>query len=365
MPRDVGALARLFPVLRRVPALDASSGPRGRAARIRSRLRRRAFAALRELLARLGARQPLVAAHRRPAVGRRRQRAVLDRYAGHRAAPAKLLLLATYRDEDSAASPLLGALDHAAPLIGDRLERLAVAPLDREQAARLVGAVLGGDPTEISTDGLIRDAEGSPFLLSELAQRRASGAGLPTAATLDDILFARVEALSSQARQLLTAAAVAGRPTALPLLASAGRVADADAAASALRAERLIAWHAGARIEPYHDRIREAVLARLAPEDLAAFHRALAGAYEAAPDPVPDVFAEHWESAGEPARAARYAELGAERRSRRSRSTRPRRRTRGAGAGRGYALGGRVAAGAPRGDALRTPGDAPRRPRPT
>ena len=59
LPRDIGALARLFPVLRRVPAIAEPALRRFQAIDPQE-ARRRAFAALRYLLGQLAARQPVV-----------------------------------------------------------------------------------------------------------------------------------------------------------------------------------------------------------------------------------------------------------------------------------------------------------------
>ncbi|MEO1366103.1 MAG: serine/threonine-protein kinase [Acidobacteriota bacterium] len=60
LPTRIAALARLFPVLRRVPAVDAAPSTRDAGPADPQILRRRAFGALRELLARLAVRRTLV-----------------------------------------------------------------------------------------------------------------------------------------------------------------------------------------------------------------------------------------------------------------------------------------------------------------
>src|SRR5205085_12670382 len=62
LPRDVGLLARVFPVLRRVEAIGDLAARAERQAAGLSELRARAFAAFRDLLARLSAERGIVIA---------------------------------------------------------------------------------------------------------------------------------------------------------------------------------------------------------------------------------------------------------------------------------------------------------------
>src|SRR5262249_57821729 len=66
-------------------------------------------------------------------------------------------------------------------------------------------------------------------------------------------------------------------------------------------------------LEPYHDRIREAVAGRLSPAAARACHRALAREMEASGHADPDVLAFHFEAAGETSPAADYARRAADR----------------------------------------------------
>src|SRR5262249_61868154 len=109
-----------------------------------------------------------------------------------------------------------------------------------------------------------------------------AGAGTGDAAPrLARVLQDHVARLPDDARALLTLCAVAARPLGTDLALRAARLEREGAAVVTLRTARLVRIRrAGAvqQIEPYHDRIRETVVAALAAPARPRRHRALAEA---------------------------------------------------------------------------------------
>jgi hypothetical protein len=168
-------------------------------------------------------------------------------------------------------------------------------------------ATLSGLPGGSSewAESLVRDAGGNTLFLSELARSAVSANG---AATLDELLRARIAGLPDDARAVLRAVAVAGRPMAPTLAAAGAGLTDASGAIATLRAERLIRAQVGRdQLEPYHDRIRSAVVDELATGELVAAHRELAVAYQRTAPDDREPLVDHLLGAGERQAAAEHA----------------------------------------------------------
>ncbi len=247
LPHDVWALARLFPVLRRVPSI---ANAEEQVAGDPNRMRRRAFFALRELLAALARRQPLVVFVDGVQWGDTDSAALLLELVRPPDAPP-LLLLMTYRDEELQTSPFLLETRARWPALAE-LRSITIGPLEDRDTRRLALALLGPEDgrTRITADAIALEARGSPFLVDELA-RSVSGPhrvarsedtspGIATV-TLEQMVKARLERLPERELRLLRVVAVAGRPLPVSVAADAAGIRDAvDDAVGLVRARRFV-----------------------------------------------------------------------------------------------------------------------------
>jgi tetratricopeptide (TPR) repeat protein len=310
LPANMAALARLFPVLRRVPSLDKlPDQPLAEPQRIRHT----AFRALRELLASVAARRPHVISIDDVQWGDRDSAALILELVRPPLAPPILLLL-THREEDAHTAPFLMELEKRWPR-GAQSRRLLVGPLEGDVAHRLAIELLGSSvaaTTELA-ESVAREAAGSPFLIEELTRTaiRPSMGGADVVVTLEAVIGERLKQLPDEARRLVEIVALAGRPLPVAVLAEAASIETIDEAIAILVASRFV--RSGLRdgrevVEPVHDRIRETVVGWLTHSVASQHHRQLAEALESMAEADPEALAMHWLAAGDPQRAARFAD---------------------------------------------------------
>ncbi len=310
MPRDVLALAQLFPVLHRVEDVSQIKR-RAPLPHDPQELRRRAFSALFELLSRVADRSPLLLFIDDLQWGDVDSAKLLADLVSGPDAPATLLLCA-YRSSDvegnACLRTLLGQLRDAAHRDVREIE-LGVLSADEslDLARRLLGASPSADAAAVGQEGA-----GSPYLLTEIVQHvREHGTPFGTRVSLEAALQQRLSSLSKDASTLLQLVSVAARPVPEETLALASAFdIDLQAALVELRGQKLVrgvSVRDGRAIETYHDRIREAVIASMSPELLALWHRRLASTLEASGSVDLEALTVHLLGAGEPGRAGLYA----------------------------------------------------------
>ncbi|WP_437960341.1 AAA family ATPase [Sorangium sp. So ce119] len=307
---DAGPLLRLFPVLRRVPGLDAQTAEPDVDARI---VRQRGARALREILSRIGAEQPVVLWIDDLQWGDLDSLALLRAILQGPEAPA-VLLVTSSRVEDAGSNPILGALAHDPwPLDAARSFQIELGPLPPADSLALARRWLPGADA-IRLDMVVRDSRGSPFFVGELAR---AGAHDGPGSALDALVAQRLSALPELERRVLEVTSVAGRP--LPehlVLRAAALERGARPLLSSLERACLLRSAprgSGPVFDTYHDRIREAVVSHLAPESLRGCHRVLADALSREPDPDPEALFTHTLGAGDRAGAGIHAARAAER----------------------------------------------------
>lgn len=311
LPPDMPLLAASFPVLRRIPTLTTAetaqeSDPQ--------EIRRRLFGGVRELLRRLSTQRTIIMIVEDLQWADNDGFLLLHEILQPPDAP-RLLFIGTARTQLDIADG-----DAVAELIGSLPVRAIPLPLKglaRADAVELARRLLV-DGTEQSRDAAViaDEAAGHPLFINELARSEGvrTGASHPP---LNETLRTRMMRLPQASRDLLELVAVAGAAVSQDVAARAlaTGLGTLSGLLSQLRAAKLLRssgprlWDA---IEPYHDRVREAVLSDLPTERRQTVHRRLASALELSDDLDAEALAVHWRESGDVERAARYAIIAAE-----------------------------------------------------
>ena len=312
MPREVLALARLFPVMLQVDAVF-NAPQREHETPDPFTLRRKAFAALRELLGRICDRQPLVLYIDDLQWSDADSTSLVEDLLRPPDSPP-LLLLSSFRSEDLRTKPFLKLLLEKTG--NESCREVLIGALSKSESYTLLNELLGSSASVLEpfAEAILNEARGNPFLLEQLARYAlTSDQTATTGITLAVMLDARLRYLPKGARQFVDALAVAGRPINPEVAYQAAELSgDELPLVTTLRsAQFLRTGGAEHTLELYHDRIREALASQLDPKRVTQIHRRLAQALEARGIDDPEALFEHYMGAGERVRAATHAAVAA------------------------------------------------------
>jgi tetratricopeptide (TPR) repeat protein len=318
LPAGMHYLARIFPVLRSVPCMENVPQPEHEVIEP-IELRKRAFAALKELLFELGAQQPLII-HIDDVQWSDVDSLVLLEALLEPPNPPPLLLLCGFREELRSSSAVLAEMFGLFERLGRRIDvrELSVDQLSREEAVELAALSLDGDeaiPSDLAR-AIASESHGVPIFVAELAQwqreRRARGdadAEQARGVSLEQVIRNRVADLPLDAGALLEVLAVANGPVLYGIAENAVGITRNDALRARLRAARLVrTFRADGQefAETYHARVRESVVRSLSEERRRGCHAALARSLEATGSADPEALVEHYLGAGDHEQARKH-----------------------------------------------------------
>ncbi|NDJ63085.1 MAG: tetratricopeptide repeat protein [Chloroflexi bacterium] len=240
---------------------------------------------------------------------------------------ARLMIVATYRSDERPALPDV--------LPG--MERLMLERLDADDVEALAVSMLGEDARQPELVSLLqRETEGNVFFLIEVVRALAEASGrladiaamrLPEtvfAGGVQQIVRRRLARVPDWGQRLLKVAAVIGRQVDLAVL---HQITTTEADSGLLAGRSLDQWLTAcanaavlavdeAHWRFAHDKLREALVSDLTPDETPDLHRCIAQALEAVyphDEARAELLADHWGAAGEIDKEAYYIGRAAER----------------------------------------------------
>jgi len=316
LPSYAGLLPQVFPVLGRVQEIR-DRAPREVQKVDAPSLRRRAFSALKHLLAGLAAERLVVVLIDDVHWADADSASLLEELLSQPDAPGLVFIVAgrprssslsrftanTASDDDPSFDRVVGKLGGAL--------KLRLLPLSESDARAMASGLL----TELEGDeghahAIAQESGGQPLFVAALAHY-ATARGGSEIPRLDEALAVSIDALSRSARELLVLLAVAGAPLTWEVLSRASSVGPTGLS-SAIDEVRRTPWvrsqqDAGSlSLEFAHDRVRDLVLSRVSLEEQERLHGSLGDALARAGADAESVVL-HWIEAGQTDRVTLHA----------------------------------------------------------
>jgi hypothetical protein len=303
LPEDVMLLARVFPVLQRVPSIAKARRSRGE---VKDRQQRRiqVMRTLRAVFDGLSRSFPLIIMIDDFQWSDQDSLRMLAQLTGPPDPPPLLLVYATRHDEEQSGLSR-GTVLRLSPLSSERSLELATS------MAKQLGKI---SPAQI--EAVSRQAEGYPFLIEALLNQ-VGDARFPESMDLDQRIASQARSLDEQAQRLVEVVCLAGFPITQQIAAEAAGLEPSEMGQRlrVLRLHKLIKTSGLLNtdtVEPYHDRIRIAIADSVPESRREGTHDALARALQGHHG-EPQEIAHHLKAGAEPARAAGYLIAAADR----------------------------------------------------
>ncbi len=314
-PMNVDLLTRVFPVLSCLNDPGAPLSRRPRQEYDPQEVRSLAFTALREHLSLLADLHPVVVIIDDIQWADKDSIQLLRALTQPPDPPAILLVMSMRTNPDAENDSDAGEWLSRLPF---HLERMQLEPLPPDASCQLAQELMEVLPIPPGAplpkpEHIALEAGGHPLFIQELVQHLTAAGGKGTLQgrlKLDDVLWARVRQLEPELAHLVELACVSFGPLRQDAAGFAMGVSPAEVfrMATRLKILRLVRTTGpGVQdvVEPYHDRVREAVLARMDPEVKKTWHRALVRVLSSARHVEPERLAEHLAAIGEREEAAR------------------------------------------------------------
>jgi DNA-binding SARP family transcriptional activator len=211
-------------------------------------------------------------------------------FAARRVGGARVLVVATAREEELTGAPMLSGI--LAELGADeRVDRMLLAPLSAKDTTALVGTLAraGTDAAAVAALGekVFGASRGNPFIVVETMRALADGTvtersvGTVLPDRVRQVIAGRLDRLGEQSRSLVATAAVIGREFDFALLReAAGLGASAAAEEIEILVRRRVLRVVGERFDFVHDQVREVAYDQLLPSRRALLHAAVFRAME-------------------------------------------------------------------------------------
>lgn len=316
LPRNTLVLTQLFPVLGRLPAVQAIKQRRA-LPHEPSEIRRLGLAALRELVGNIAAQERLVVFVddlQWSDLDGARLLASLVTGLDQSDAPATLLIVAHRTQDAGETSGLAAFLDRVASDPTLSVEELHLGALNtaksRQLAAQLLERLRAGIEDQIADE-----AEGNPLFIRQLVRHVLEADADVSHLDLGGVLARRIARLTPEEREALAAVCLTPRPMSLGLLSRITDRAAPDLLARRLEVAQLVRFSSSSTdlVTAFHDRVREVVLSGMDAGDRASLHARTVEVLERAADPDLAALTLHYLGCGRELDAAACAVSAAER----------------------------------------------------